>query len=1001
MKSLPDKISGWLRALLATVILASASVVSLRAQVSSSDDNLLKLEEMFITGSNIPTAVDAVAVPVTILGPTDLQNTGLDTNLLDVLQKRMPMFAGNGNLGTTNSNVGANATYGGSQISLRNLDTLVLLNGRRLPTSGTNARGGRNFVDVNQIPLAAVESIEILTDGASAVYGSDAVGGVVNIKLKSNFEGLEMGGRYAFTTQDDGDYVEKSAFFVAGATKDWAQVTISGAWGEVDPLYQANRSFSSPIVGRTATVSGAVSATSATFPTHYLIPSLSSPSDAVPTGTAATAANLAALVTAGVYTVSNFTEIANAFDLSPLVTLTLGSERESYSLASNFDLIDRKLVLFIDGLYSKNSSFSQLAAQPVTSQVPVGSPYNPLTSSVFAAFRYIPEPRQFLNDAELKRIVFGLRGEIGERWNWEVGYNHNKNQLTNQVAGVLYAPNLLLSIAGGYNEAGVATAGGKYARVFPNYSAPPGPSNLAGHQANVTAANTVVQPALDIFSRPDGVDPASIVHIFGRSTAVFTSELKVWDARVSGELFDMKSGPVGVAFGAVKAQERLIGAPDENSYSSGPTAGRWSGATFFNPFSRSRDVDSAFAEVRVPLASESWNFSGAHALDLTAAYRYEDYSDAGESKVPKFGIRWQPVNNEFTFRATYSEAFTAPAMFSLYGPTTQGFTATAVIPNVFGVNGQAQARGGSNADLKPSTAETFSYGFVYSPSRIEGLSIAVNYIDIDQISLVGSAGSTEILRSVNELGPASPYAAQFAIGNWPTNPDSNLPAPTFVTQPGQLATHLAQGFSANAFFLTDTLINVAGQRVKALDVTVDYVMDDHGYGEVGVHTTGTFFLDYQFQALPGQEYYEYASHVSNGGTGAQGTVPGYRFYTTLDWKKGPWSAVVGNTYIDKVEDIGPGGFTFAAAQSNPNSTLRRRHVSSLMVWDTSISYTLSEDQGTSWLRLLNGAKITIGANNVFDKSPPLAPQAFNESNVDVSTYSPLGRLVYLDVRMRF
>jgi iron complex outermembrane receptor protein len=121
----------------------------------------------------------------------------------------------------------------------------------------------------------------------------------------------------------------------------------------------------------------------------------------------------------------------------------------------------------------------------------------------------------------------------------------------------------------------------------------------------------------------------------------------------------------------------------------------------------------------------------------------------------------------------------------------------------------------------------------------------------------------------------------------------------------------------------------------------------------------------------------------------------------VDWKKGPWAAVIGNTYIPGVEDIGPGGITFAAAQTISTSTLRRRPVSSFMVWDASLSYTISEEQGASWVKWLKGAKITVGANNVLDKMPPKAPQAFNESNVDVSTYSPLGRLMYIDLKVRF
>ena len=168
----------------------------------------VQLAAFTVTGSNIPTAADAVAVPVTILAQADLQRTGLDSNLLEILQKTMPAFAGGGNLGVTNGNTGANNTYGGSQVSLRSLSTLVLLDGRRVPDNGANARGSRAFVDVNQFPLAAIQTVEVLTDGASAIYGSDAVGGVVNVKLRHDFHGLEFGGRYGFS-QRAGNYHEQ------------------------------------------------------------------------------------------------------------------------------------------------------------------------------------------------------------------------------------------------------------------------------------------------------------------------------------------------------------------------------------------------------------------------------------------------------------------------------------------------------------------------------------------------------------------------------------------------------------------------------------------------------------------------------------------------------------------------------------------------------------------------------------------------------------------------
>jgi iron complex outermembrane receptor protein len=908
----------------------------------------------------------------------------------------MPLFAGNGNLGATNSNVGANSTAGGSQVSLRNLDTLVLLNGRRLPENGSNARGGRSFVDVNQIPLAAIQSIEVLTDGASAIYGSSAVGGVVNIKMRSDYNGAEAGGRYAFSNRT-GDYQEKSGYLVAGAKRPGIGITVSGTWSEITPLLQADRPFSTPIVGRTATISGAVSPTSANFPSAFLRSDLLSPSRAVPTGTAATAADLAALITSGIYQTSAFQPIADSFDLSRLVTLTLESKKKAATFASTITLIPEQMDLFVEGIFSQSDSFSQLAAQPITATVPVNSPYNPTRSSIFAAFRFVPNPRQFVNSGELRRLVGGLRGKFLDKFQWEAAYNFNGNKLTNSVKNVLYNPNLQLGIAGGFDANGNAQVGGRYARVFRDYGAPGGTTTLAQWQAAITPANSVVQPAIDIFARPAGVDPASLVNIFGNSSLQFDFNLKQIDGKIAGNIFEIPTGPIGAAIGYGLTKEELIGSPDANSRSSGPTAGRWSGATFFDPFTRDRDITAAYAEVRVPLVSESMNIPGFKVLELSAAYRYEDYSDAGTSKVPKYGLRWKPIGEDLTVRATYSEAFSAPAMFSLYGPTTQGFTATAVIPNVFGSNGQGQQRTGSNPNLKPSTAETYSMGAVYSPKAIKGLTLSVDYITIDQVELVGSAGVTEILRSVETLGTASPYINQVRFNNWPSNPDPLLPAATAITAPGQLGAYLRSGNSPNNIFLTDSLINIAGQKVKALDVAVNYEIPTKEYGRFNVGTTGTFFMDYKFQALPSQSYYEYAGHVTNGGTGAQGVVPGMRWFTTLAWSKGAWNANLANTYIDEVTDLGPGGITFATSTS-----LTRRPVEAYSIWDASVGYTFAKGgSDAGWRQWLGGMRVTVGINNIADEMPPKSPQAFNESNADVSTYSPIGRLWYISAQYKF
>ena len=981
------------------LIAGAALIMPIIAQTNPSaatEEQKVTLEKFVVTGSNIPTAADAVAVPVTILGRQDLEATGLDTNLLEVLQKRMPIFAGNGNLGVTNSNVGGNSTAGGSQVSLRNLDTLVLLNGRRVPDNGSNARGGRRFVDVNQFPLAAVQTVEVLTDGASAIYGSDAVGGVVNVKLRSDFNGAEAGGRYAFSNRD-GHYEEKSGYLVVGAKRPGVGLTVSGSWSEITPLMQADRPFSRPITGRTATISGAVSPTSANFPNAFLRSDLVSPSRAVPTGTAATAADLNALIASGVYQASAFQPIADTFDLAPLVTLTLESKKKAAVIAGSLELIPDKVELFVDGLVSRSESFSQLAAQPVTATVPVNSPYNPTRSSLFAAFRFVPNPRQFVNQGELHRIVGGVRGKFLDRFNYEVGYNYGANKLTNQVRNVLYAPNLQLALAGGYDANGNPATGGRFARVFTNFGAPPDTTTLAQWQAAITPANSVLQPALDVFARPAGVDPASLANVFGASSLQFDSVLKTIDGTVAGNIWELPGGDVGAAAGYYLAKETLEGMPDDNSRSSGPTRQRWNGATFFDPFSKDREINSFYAEIRVPIFGEGTNVPGFRLFELSAAYRYEDYSDAGTSKVPKYGVRWRPFSDDFTVRATYSEGFTAPALFSLFGPTTQGFSATSEVPNVFGVNGQVQSRSGSNSALRPSTAETYSMGFVYSPKPIKGLTISLDYISIDQVDLVGSAGRTEIMRSVDTLGTASPYVAQVAFDNWPTNPDPLRGPAQPITGAGQLGAYLRSGNSANNIFLTDSLINIAGQKVRAVDVAINYDLPTREYGRFNFGTTGTFFLDYKFQALPSQPYFEYAGHVTNGGTGAQGVVPGMRWFTTIAWSKGPWSAMVANTYVDEVVDIGPGGITFASS-----TTLTRRPVEAYAPTDAALSYTFAKNASDAgWRRWVGGMKVTFGINNIADEMPPKSPQAFNESNADVSTYSPIGRLYYVQAQYKF
>ncbi|MDB6167235.1 MAG: TonB-dependent receptor, partial [Verrucomicrobia bacterium] len=256
----------------ATGLAQPAPSVTTPATTATADDSV-KLEKFVVTGSLIPFAADAPAIPVTTITSVDIERSGTQTSLLEVLRKTVPQFVGNGNLGATNANVSSGSTSGGSQLSLFNAQTLVLVNGRRVAYAPVGASGGYQFVDVNLIPVSAVERIDVVTDGASAIYGTDAISGVVNIILKSDFQGAEVGGRYAFS-DNKGNYAERSGHASIGASTGKTSVTISASWFKSDPLFNYERPYSNPTYG-TGTFPGSISLNSNTY--YFLNPSLNAP----------------------------------------------------------------------------------------------------------------------------------------------------------------------------------------------------------------------------------------------------------------------------------------------------------------------------------------------------------------------------------------------------------------------------------------------------------------------------------------------------------------------------------------------------------------------------------------------------------------------------------------------------------------------------------------------------------------------------------------------------
>jgi iron complex outermembrane recepter protein len=932
-------------------------------------DEPSSVETITVTGSSIPTTPSEATVPVTVLGVKEIEATGITSNALELLRKAVPAFAGRSNTGNSNANNNNQNTAGGSQIQLRNLDTLVLVNGRRMPTSGINAIGGKNFVDINQIPVAAIERIEVLTDGASSIYGSDAIGGVVNLILKAEFEGSEAGVRYGYAP-GSGKYTESSVYAVTGfEPRPGAAFTVAGSYSKTDPLYQKDRPFSTPLVGRVSAVPGSI-------PGALLAPGVNSPRDRVPTGTGATATTIADLIAGGAYVAATPAQISATYDLSQFQFLVLQQEQGSVIANGSADLIGKQLTVFGDLILSKTKSFTQFLPLTQTLTVPAGAPFNPLTTNASGVnFAYWPRPKQFHNDADGSRFTIGLKGDVSSNWSWETAYLQGESKLTQLQENVFYAPNIARAIAGGFDAQGNVVAGGRYSRVRSGFS---------------ESGPFVIQPALDPFARAAGVDPASLDNVFGTEQIDVKSKLLSFDAKIVGTPFALPAGKVGIAAGINLRKEELSGQTDPNGFNTGPTNHLWSGATFTDPFKADRRIDAAFAEARLPITGKDFTLPALHAFDLVGAVRTERYSDAGNSTVPKIGFRWEPMDKQLVVRGTYSRAFTAPTLFAMFGPTGTRTGGSGIIQSAFGINGITfNAEDGNNPALKPSDAWSRSIGMVLVPDAVPGLRFKLDFVNVTQKGFPGGIGFANIFQSVNAQGSASPFISNVSRGNFPGFAGS-IPGSTAFATPGSLQAFIAAGgqTAGNDLYAVDYFVNLAGVKVRAYDVLLEYAMPQTRAGRFTLMTTGTYFERYQFQALPDQPYFEYAGFATNGGTGVQGTLPRWRAYSTVHWERDGWEATIANSYIPGVTDIGVGGIVFATS-----TTLRPIKVSSYTTWDLSAGYTLKG--------IMKGMRVMVGVNNVADRMPPLAPQAFTDNNADVATYSPLGRLWYATVSVKF
>ncbi len=855
------------------VPIVAMNLTFLPALPALAQDN--QVEEVIVTGSRIGRASDFESPsPITTVDREYIDNSGY-LNLQQILEK-IPA-TGNGTFSTRGNNQDSTAN-GSSAVSLRGLGadaTLVLVNGRRVAIGSFAESVTTNFVDINSIPVAAIERVEILKDGASAVYGSDAVAGVVNIVLRNNFEGLEFTLGYGDTSETDSAETTFSAMWGTGG--DEGNVTMIFDYFQNDSLFNYER----PKLA-TADQSfrgGQDFRSSRGFPGTFIVDGTTMVDPTCPPDR-----------DVGVC----------VFDYGPFNVLVPESERTGLILLGSRNL-GSDVELFTEIAVQHNTSIAQGAPTPLDDSagltVPVTHPNNPFPGAInpIEVFRFRPVdagPRQWSIESDNLRLLLGLRGEIND-WSWEIAASRGRSeslQTGDRSQGWVRTDFLQMEIdAGNYNIFGTT------------------------------------------FNSDDVLD-----RIRTSLVRQGSSDLKTFDATISGEVFDMSSGPVLMAAGLEYREESVSDVPDDQ-FQRGLIFGTESVSA-----AAARDNWSAFVEFSVPLLEN---------LELQVAGRFDDYSDFGNTTNPKVAARWD-INEMIAVRGSWGQGFRAPSLAQIgLGPSQESlfFADTfgcAVNPAYCATTDYTVIFSG-NPDLEAEESETFNFGVSISP--MEGLQVSLDYWDITQEKKIDDV----------------PFG--FLYNSFCNNQNSTV-CVRGTPQPGEALGPLQS--------VSTSFINIGEQSATGIDLSASYTADV-GAGTLGLNLYYAYLMDFDRVELDSSG----ANFVTRSLAGEY-EYPESRWSLGGTYTLGDWAFASQLDYVGEFEDTPDIDFDGVLDYDTNVS----RTVDSYLTVNAQVSYSGFEN-----------TRLMFGVDNLFDEEPPFA---IGDGDSDLygyvqSQHSPRGMYWYL------
>lgn len=952
--------------LLSTSMIGGFAALAFAAPAMAQDaqtnpDEPTEVDEIIVTGSRIARSDFTAESPVTVVTAEQLTNSG-QVGLGEVLRQQLASTPSGG------FNQSSNLSGAGAQsVDLRGLGsdrTLNLINGRRVANFADALQN--EAADLGFIPMAMVERVEILRDGASAVYGADAVTGVVNIILKDDFEGLDVSGQYGISGY--GDYETYQLQTVLGGNFERGNAVFGLEYSFTELVPQRERDWAIPtIAGLTSAGvtngSGAHPGGTINFLATGALPARTWCTQPIALG-GDELTNVAGTPLCPSSAPSHPSELIGRYDYALVQSILNGSENINAAFYGTFNITDATTA-FIEFQYADREGTSVLDGNPIFAGsgsvaypggwvVPANNPYNPFpgqSAQVTQRPTSTVGPRNQDVNANSVRFVAGLRGEIAQ-FDWELAYINT--EVTAQVD-----TNSTFNLA-------------RAIRISD-------PTLCAADPICTAALQPGSLGALDVY-RPANWSESEIAYFRQRAISNSNFTLEGVSGVVSGDIFNLPAGPVGMALGFDYREETVAINPDA------VTASGESIANQTYPTAGGFDVFEAFTEVNLPLLRD---VPFAQDASLNLQYRWFDYSNFGSDDVWKVGYN-HTVSDSLRFRATYGTSFRQPTLVDVFSGGTVGFdfifdpcdTAGGLVTGTDAAAANARANcasatplgvpnsttftqsaaqlpvlgGGDLADgtfdLLPETADTYTVGVIFSPEVMgERLRIAVDYWAIEVENFIAS---TDVQTQV--LDPC------FGSANFSAPECATLATAGIRRDP---ATGQLQGL-VESVTNYDTRLETSGW-----DWALNYAID-MGIARLELDHQGTYILDYNLLAGGAGTY-----------TGTSGNVfPEYRLNFGANLIVDDWAYGLQARYIPEVDDT--------SVRGNGNNVLGYDKIQDHLIFDARVRWHPTDS-----------STVLVGVNNLLDEEPPYVFNTGNNTAPGLYSSAVVGRYFFARITQSF